>query len=178
MRIGALRALAIVTVFTTVLAACASDDEGTTPAQGSAVTESPEVTETPEAQDETGGPATVQVAETDLGAILVDADGRTLYLFEADTDDSSTCYDDCAATWPAVIADQPTAGEGVDDSLLGTNERNDGEVQVTYAGHPLYVYSGDSAPGDTNGQGIGDVWYVVDAKGKAVTDAGGGRSGY
>ena len=73
----------------------------------------------------------------------------------------------------------PTAGEGADESLLGTTERDDGEMQVTYDGHPLYTFASDTAPGDTNGQGVGEVWYVVDATGKAVTDEeGGGRPGY
>ena len=172
MRTRWLRSLAMLTLLATMLAACGNDDGGNEPAQGSPAAESPE------AQADTAGTATAQVAETDLGTILVDTDGMTVYLFEADTDGASTCYDDCAASWPAVLAEQPTAGDGVDDSLLGTTERDDGEVQVTYAGHPLYVFSGDSAPGDTNGQEVGDVWYVVDARGKAVTGAGGGRSGY
>ena len=141
MRIGALRALATATVLATVLVACASDEGGNEPAQGSPAEGSPTT------QAEPAGQATVQLAETDLGAILVDAGGMTLYLFEADTDGTSTCYDDCASSWPAVIAEQPTAGDGVDGSLLGTTERDDGEVQVTYAGHPLYLFSGDSAPG-------------------------------
>lgn len=171
MRMGALRSLAIVTVFATVLAACASDDGGTQPGQA------PTSAESPGTQADAAGNATVQLAETDLGTILVDADGLTLYLLESDTDGSSTCYGDCAASWPAIIAEDPTAGDGVDGSLLGTTERDDGEAQVTYAGHPLYRFSGDSTPGDTNGQEVGDVWYVVDARGKAVTE-GGGRPGY
>ena len=90
----------------------------------------------------------MRLAESDLGSILVDADGMTLYLFEADTDGSSTCYDDCAASWPALIDDAPSAGAGVDESLLGTTERDDGEVQVTYGGQPLYSFASDQAPGD------------------------------
>ena len=171
MRMDALRSLAIVTVFATLLAACASGDGGTQPGQGSPSAE------TPGTQADTGGHATVELAETHLGTILVGSDGLTLYLLESDADGSSTCYGDCAASWPAIIAKEPTAGDGVDGSLLGTTERDDGEVQVTYGGHPLYRFSGDSTPGDTNGQEVGDVWYVVDARGKAVT-AGGGRSGY
>jgi len=102
----------------------------------------------------------------------------TLYLFESDTGDTSTCTGDCAATWPPLIAEAPTAGEGVDEALLGTTIRDDGEVQVTYDGHPLYGFASDRSPGDTEGQGVGDVWFVVDASGKAVTDAARTGPGY
>ena len=120
----------------------------------------------------------MQLTDSDLGSILVDADGMTLYLFESDTAGASTCTADCAATWPPLIADSPTAGEGVDEALLGTTTRDDGEVQVTYDGHPLYGFASDEAPGDTEGQGVGDVWFVVDASGKAVTDAARTGPGY
>ena len=160
MRFGGMRTIAI-TLAAATLAACSGDDASTTTAP--AATESPTITESPAAEA-----ATVELGDTDLGPVLVDADGMTLYLFEADTDGTSTCYDDCAATWPALIADAPTAGDGVDDGLLGTTERDDGEIQVTYAGHPLYFYAPDEVPGDTLGQEVGDVWYVVDASGEAV----------
>ena len=161
MRIGGMRMLAIGALMTTSLIACSSDSSTTTPA---ATTTSSSEAPSPTAD----ATATVQLADSDLGQILVASDGMTLYLFEADEGDTSTCYDDCAATWPALVDDAPTAGDGVDASLLGTPERDDGEVQVTYAGHPLYFYAPDEAPGDTLGQEVGDVWYVVDAKGSAV----------
>jgi predicted lipoprotein with Yx(FWY)xxD motif len=86
-----------------------------------------------------------------------------------DTDGASTCYDDCAANWPALVTDgDPVAGQGTDASLLGTTERTDGTVQVTYANQPLYFFGGDQQPGDTNGQEIGDVWYVVSPDGEPV----------
>ena len=96
----------------------------------------------------------------------------TLYVFFADTDGTSTCYDDCAASWPAfVAAGEVKAGGGgdIDESLLGTTERDDGTLQVTFNDQPLYYFSGDAAAGDTNGQGIGDVWYVVSPAGDAIT---------
>ena len=119
-------------------------------------------------------PATVQTADSGLGTILVDADGNTLYVFDADEDGTSTCYGECEDNWPPLTADAPTAGEGADESLLGTTERDDGSVQVTYDGRPLYFFAGDAAPGDTNGQAVGDVWWVVDAEGAAIEKAAGG----
>jgi len=161
MRIGAMRTFAIGSAMAFTLIACSGDDSSTT---APAATVSPSPEESPSA----AAPATVELAESDLGSILVDADGMTLYLFEADTDDTSTCYDECADTWPALVDDAPSAGDGLDAALLDTTERDDGELQVTYAGHPLYHYAPDEAPGDTLGQEVGDVWYVVDAEGSAV----------
>lgn len=164
MRIGAMRALAIGLAGVMLLSACGGDgDTGTGDGPTTDASAPPEDSPSPV----TG---TVRLAESDLGSILVDAGGMTLYLFETDTDGSSTCYDDCAATWPALIDGAPSAGDGVDGSLLGTTEREDGEVQVTYDGHPLYHFASDQAPGDTEGQGVGDVWFVVDASGAAVVD--------
>ena len=161
---GAMRSLAIGLTLATLLAACASDD-GAGTAEGSPAAESPTADESA-----TAGPATVGIGDTDLGSILVDADGLTLYMFEADTDGSSTCYDECADAWPALMADEPVAGDGVDEALLGTTERDDGSLQVTYADQPLYHFASDAAAGDIEGQGVGDVWFVVDASGEAVTD--------
>ena len=127
------------------------------------------------------GATTVQaVSSGDLGSILVDDQGYTVYLFENDTGTTSTCTAGCASTWPALSTDgAPTAGQGVTASLLGTTTRDDGTTQVTYNGHPLYRYSGDSAAGQTNGQKIGDVWYAVTPDGTAAgeTDSG-GNGGY
>jgi predicted lipoprotein with Yx(FWY)xxD motif len=114
------------------------------------------------------GEATVMVADTDLGEILVDGEGRTLYLFTPDEQGPSVCMDDCLANWPSLTG-PATAGEGVDESLLGTATRtDDGTEQVTYNGWPLYYFAADPNPGDINGQGVGDVWFVVDPAGEAV----------
>jgi predicted lipoprotein with Yx(FWY)xxD motif len=105
-----------------------------------------------------------------LGTIVTDAEGLTLYMFGADQNGESTCYDDCAATWPALTVDgEPVAGDGIDAAQLGTTERDDGTLQVTYAGLPLYYFASDAEPGDTNGQGIGDIWYVVSPDGEAIS---------
>ena len=108
-----------------------------------------------------------------LGQILVDEKGLTLYLFVADTGTASTCYTSCANIWPPLLTDgAPQAGTGVDASKLGTTNRTDGKVEVTYAGHPLYYFVKDKVPGDTTGQGIngfGGLWWVVSPSGTAIT---------
>lgn len=115
---------------------------------------------------------TLTTSTTDLGTFLVDGDGNTLYVFLPDNQGDSTCYDACADNWPALVGDV-TAGAGVDATLLGTTTRRggayqQGAVQVTYNGWPLYSFAGDAAPGDTNGQGVKDVWYVVDPAGDPI----------
>jgi predicted lipoprotein with Yx(FWY)xxD motif len=117
--------------------------------------------------------ATVVVTDSDLGQIVTDSDGWTLYLVMPDAQSAPTCTDSCAATWrPFIVTgvSQVTAGDGVDESLLGTVERGAG-TQVTYNGWPLYFFNGDSAPGDTNGQGLGGVSYVIDPTGNPVRPA-------
>jgi predicted lipoprotein with Yx(FWY)xxD motif len=158
------RKLPVVTVFALLLAACGGDDGsgGSTPTAEATTTA--EATETPDAAE-----ATVRVESSDLGDIVVDADGNTLYVFLADEGTESTCYEECEDSWPPLTVDgDPAAGEGIDGSLLGTTERTDGSVQVTLDGHPLYSFAGDEAAGDTNGQGVGDVWFVVSPSGEAI----------
>ncbi len=111
--------------------------------------------------------AGLQLTTTDLGEILVDAGGNTVYLFVPDSQGDSTCYDACEANWP-VVAEVTTIGDGLDQSLLGTTTRTNGDVQATYNGWPLYYFAGDAAPGDTNGQSLNGVWWVIDASGDAV----------
>lgn len=115
-------------------------------------------------------PATVQLASTSLGPVLVDATGKTLYLFTPDTTSASTCYGQCATNWPPLLVTggTPTVGTGLDSSLVGTTTRTDGTVQVTYAGHPLYFFAKDAKAGDTNGEGVGSIWYAVSASGNKV----------
>jgi predicted lipoprotein with Yx(FWY)xxD motif len=118
--------------------------------------------------------AKVAVAtDAKLGQILVDDKGMTLYLFVADTGTSSTCYSNCATFWPPLLTTgTPQAGTGANQSLLGTTTRTDGKVEVTYAGHPLYYFLNDKAPGDTKGQGVngfGGLWWVLNPAGAANT---------
>lgn len=117
---------------------------------------------------------TISVSQNEaLGDFLVDAEGMTLYLFTKDTENVSACYDDCATAWPPLLTDgEVTVGEGLDASLLETTERTDGATQVTYGGWPLYYWVKDEAPGDTTGQDVGRVWYVVSPAGEAVHEQG------
>jgi predicted lipoprotein with Yx(FWY)xxD motif len=115
------------------------------------------------------GGETVTVADSALGQILVDGEGKTLYLFTNDTAGESTCYDQCAAAWPPLLADgEITVGEGLDDSDFSTVARTDGTMQVKIGEWPLYYFANDAAAGDTNGQGINEVWYVVSPSGEAI----------
>ncbi len=142
----------------------AAADDGGDPYGSTESTEAPDATE---AEGESPA-ATVAVADSDLGSILVDGQGNTLYLFTSDTqEEPSTCTGGCAGAWPALTG-TVTAGEGVDESLIGTVANEDGTEQATYNGWPLYYYAQDTAPGDTNGQGVGGVWWVVDAEGNAI----------
>lgn len=117
--------------------------------------------------------ATVALANNpELGQILVDGNGRTLYLFEADKGSSSTCYGGCATYWPPLLTDgAPVASSGINPALLGTTRRTDGTIEVTYAGHPLYYVVTDHNPGDATGQAVsnfGAAWYVVGINGNKV----------
>ena len=137
-------------------------------------------------QDANNGPSTtVDVANTDLGNILVDSQGRTLYLFLADHGTTSECSGECANDWPPVeVSGSPTAGNGADASMLGTTMRSDGKTQVTYNGHPVYRFEGDKQAGDTNGEGLtafGGSWYALSSAGDQVSppaNSGGGGYGY
>jgi predicted lipoprotein with Yx(FWY)xxD motif len=151
---GRIKVIAVTGLFPLVMAACSNGDGTDAGAEGPA--------ESPAA-------ASVAVEDSDLGPIAVDAEGRTLYVFLADEGSESTCYDDCEASWPPfTVEGDPVAGEGVDGSLLGTTERTDGSTQVTLDGHPLYYFGADETPDDMNGQGVGDVWYVVSPEGEAI----------
>ena len=143
------------------LAGCGDDDDDATTAGN-------ETTTTSAAPDaEPAGDATVAIAETALGAVLVDAEGKTLYLFTPDSMETSACSDDCAGAWPPLMG-EAVAGDGVDQALLATAPRTDGDDQITYNGHRLYRYAGDAAPGDTTGQGVGGKWFAVTPAGEAV----------
>jgi predicted lipoprotein with Yx(FWY)xxD motif len=119
-----------------------------------------------------GAAVTLKTANSTLGTILVDQDGKTLYLFEADAMNKSNCSGGCATVWPPITVNgTATAGSGVSAKLIGTTMRPDGSSEVAYAGHPLYWYEGDTNPGDTNGEGLTDFggsWDTVSPAGNAV----------
>jgi len=118
------------------------------------------------------GATKVALAASPLGHILVDSKGITLYDFAKDKGGMSACYGACAALWPPLTTGaKPIAGPGVHASLLGTTKRNDGKLEVTYDGHPLYYYVSDRKPGETTGQGLnqfGAPWWVLSAAGKEI----------
>jgi predicted lipoprotein with Yx(FWY)xxD motif len=129
------------------------------------------------------GTALVNSASTaSLGNIVVGPNGRTLYLFKKDTGPSSTCSGACASLWPPLTTKGAvTSSGGVSMSALKTVRRSDGTMQVTLAGHPLYYYAGDSAPGQANGQGVTDYgasWWALSPSGKEITVGGGPHGGY
>jgi predicted lipoprotein with Yx(FWY)xxD motif len=151
---------AAVAALAIVLAACGGGND-----QGSGATA------TTAAQQ--GATGTVAVANTALGEVLVDAKGRTLYAFTKDKGDQSVCSGKCAAAWPALtVTGAATPGTGVQASMLSTAKQANGATQVTYGGKPLYYFAGDKAPGETKGQGLNGVWFVVRGDGSLVQSKG------
>jgi predicted lipoprotein with Yx(FWY)xxD motif len=132
-----------------------------------------------------GTAATVGVSSEGLGNILVNSQGRTLYLFTRDSGTMSECSGACAVNWPPLRATgKPTIGSGANASLISTTSRSGGAKQVTYNGHPLYLFKNDNSPGDTNGQGLsafGGSWYALSPAGDQVSGtspSSGGGYGY
>lgn len=133
-----------------------------------------------------GSQATVGVANSSLGSILVNSAGHTLYLFKADSSTSSACTGACASAWPPLLTTgTPTAGPGLTASKLGTITRSGGNRQVTYNGHPLYLFIKDTKPGQATGQGLtafGAAWFALtptgtQASAPATSSSSGGSSG-
>ena len=120
-----------------------------------------------------GARPTIALAPSKFGKILVDSHGRALYDFLADKMDTSACYGACASVWPPLtVSGTPKAGRGVLAPLLGTTKRSDGTTEVSYNGHPLYYFAGDTRPGETRGQAInqfGAPWHVLTRYGAEVT---------
>jgi predicted lipoprotein with Yx(FWY)xxD motif len=113
--------------------------------------------------------AKVLVRLTSVGGVLADARGHTLYSYAADNGRTPACYGACASLWPPFLTGaSPIAGIGAKAKLLGTTRRKDGKLQVTYAGHPLYFYSGDSKAAQVNGQGYQSSWWALAASGAKV----------
>jgi predicted lipoprotein with Yx(FWY)xxD motif len=116
-----------------------------------------------------------------LGSIVIDRGLHTVYVFSKDNGTRSSCYDACATRWPPMITEtNPFAMDGIDASKLGTTERDDGSLQVTYAGHPLYDYLGDTAAAEANGNGIdafGGRWHVIEPNGEELPDPAKGSPG-
>jgi predicted lipoprotein with Yx(FWY)xxD motif len=116
--------------------------------------------------------ANVSLRKTNLGQILVNAKGHTLYLFAKDRNAKSSCNGSCARFWPPLLSrSRLSAGPGVKASLLGTTKRSNGSLQVTYNRHPLYAYALDKQAGQTKGEGnslFGAKWWAISPRGRAV----------
>jgi predicted lipoprotein with Yx(FWY)xxD motif len=172
--------LAAVAVAAVVLAGCGSSST----ASSTTATTSKASTSTTSASTSTTAAGTsppvyeVQTGTVSgLGEVLVNGQGLTLYLFVPDKQSgSSTCYGSCAEGWPPLLlptgVTTPVAGSGVETSLLGTTHRSDGTTQITYNKWPLYLWQGDSEPGQATGQGLnndGGLWYVLSPSGSEIT---------
>jgi predicted lipoprotein with Yx(FWY)xxD motif len=120
-----------------------------------------------------GQAASVGISNTGIGQILVNSQGRTLYLFKADQGTKSACTGACAGAWPPLLVNgKPTTGNGIDASLVGTATRPEGTTQLTYNGHPLYLFAKDQKAGETNGQGLsafGAAWFALNPAGHQVS---------
>ena len=152
------------------LAACGDDNKSYNDAATTADTIAPD-TIAPDTTtgDVTIAPADVTLTESTFGPILSDGDGNTLYMYAPDTPDAATCTGGCAGAWPPFLFEgTPSVGEGLSGDLF-TTVPGEGGSQLAYNGHPLYRFAGDSAPGDTNGQGSGGVWFILDADGNQIT---------
>jgi predicted lipoprotein with Yx(FWY)xxD motif len=161
-RIGVLAATAAIPLTALAISACGGGSGATAPPTTAS-----------------GQPATIGLAnEGNLGKILVNSQGRSLYLFQKDVGTKSECAGACAAAWPPLrAAAMPVVGTSLSASKIGTTARSDGKPQVTYNGHPLYLYSADQKPGDTNGQGLnafGGAWFALSAGGNMVSGQGSG----
>lgn len=107
------------------------------------------------------------------GQHLVNDEGRSIYLYVLDEAGASSCVDACTNNWPPLtgeVGSEPTVGEGLDAALVGTIERADGTLQVTYAGHPLYTFRRDTEAGHTRGQRLGDQFFLVSPTGEAINE--------
>ena len=170
--------IAALVVVPTTLSGCGSAGH----AAGSSTTRPPVSSSSAGAPAATGtGPAPVYEVKVGsvrgLGRVLVNGQGLTLYMFVPDKQSStSTCYGRCAAGWPPLLlpagVTAPVAGPGAQPSLLGTTARTDGTTEVTYNRWPLYLWVGDSTPGQATGQAInslGGLWYVLAPDGTLIT---------
>ncbi len=158
----------------TSVAPATSAPEGTTgtaTAEAALATSTSETSSTPGSKTDAAVRISTSTSTSASEPFLVDQQGRALYLYTADTQNGTTsaCTADCLTQWyPLTVTGTPQAGNGVDASRLGTITRDDGTLQATYNGWPLYTYAGDTAPGTTSGQGMGGAWFLVSGTGNSI----------
>jgi predicted lipoprotein with Yx(FWY)xxD motif len=155
------RSALVVVVLALVSAGCS---EGAVPGGGSTATRTAELVPP--------GPVTIEVADTEIGPVLTDDTGRSLYVFLLDDADTIACLDECRATWaPVLIEGRLGLPADVDRSLFERRELDDGTTQLAVGGQPTYRYAGDLEPGDMNGQGIDSLWFMVAPDGTRNTSS-------
>lgn len=184
-RIGC--ALCLVGLLAFAIAGCGGDagptSTGTASGEGAGSPQSKELTGISAVHEPVGGVVGVlQVGKVGgLGSIVIDRGLHTVYVFSGDKETKSSCYEACTTRWPPMVTDtNPYALDGIDAAKLGTIERDDGSLQVTYAGHPLYDYLGDTAAAEANGNGIdafGGRWHVIGPDGEELPDPAKGAPG-
>lgn len=158
------------------LAACSDDDADSTEPTATEQTEAEPTAAEPTAAEPTEaapptGEGLIAVADSGLGQIVTDPAGWTLYMFVPDEAGVPTCVADCAGNWPPLLVEDGVellAGEGIDPALLSTVAHPEGGTQLKLGNWPLYYFANDGAAGDTNGQGVGDVWFVIGADGEPI----------
>lgn len=153
------------------LTGCSGSAQEATESGAAEATETTEPTEPTETSaPAAAGPTTLGVATSELGEIVVDADGMSVYYFTNDVGDSgvSTCTDDCLVAWPPVISETESPEVDGVTGEVGTIETPEGELQMTVDGMPIYYFHKDLAAGDTNGQAVGEVWYLVGPDGALI----------
>jgi predicted lipoprotein with Yx(FWY)xxD motif len=148
-------------------AATTAASSATTAASSATTAASPATTAGSSATTAASGAVSVKVADTALGKILVNGQGRTLYMFKSDTGGVPTCSGSCAEIWPAALVEGTPVAEGVDTEVTTVPALAGGQ-QLKVDEYPLYLFTGDVGPGDTNGQGISNVWFVVGADGEPI----------
>jgi predicted lipoprotein with Yx(FWY)xxD motif len=160
-----------------IVAACSTPSGATTAPSAAAPSAAPSSEAPSEAPSESAaaspaaGAISLALADSTHGKIIVDGEGKTLYMFTPDEGGTPTCYDDCATAWPPLTSDDAaavTVGAGLDQSKVTVVDRTDGGKQVKYGEYPLYYFANDAAAGDVNGQGLNDKWYVVGADGEPI----------
>lgn len=166
--VGAVAGLAL------VASACGGSDEAEpAPAEATAPAEEPTPVEESAPEPDDASAATVGSADSDLGTIIVDQDGRTLYGFTPDEAGEPTCVDGCADAWPPYVVDGDSVPAGLDESIFSVVAHPSGVHQLKAGKWPLYYFAADSVAGDVNGQGSGDVWFVVADDGSLIKGAAG-----
>ncbi|MGH2960224.1 MAG: hypothetical protein ACRDKE_11515 [Solirubrobacterales bacterium] len=170
--------LVVAALFALAVVGCGDDAEPVTPAatptEATGTATNPDVATKPAAPTKKRGQKEIAVgAVSGYGKILQDGRGHTIYLFTKESSSRSECYDACAAAWPPVLTKRaPFAGKGIRESNLGTTRRSDGSRQVTYNGHPLYYYVGETQADQVLCQAVeefGGLWYIMNKRGNAIT---------